>query len=112
VARYLGLLATASGDGEAAERHFAAAWEQAKLDSARPAMARTRLDHARMLLARGGKTEQAQARQFLDEAHALAEELELPALLEWIAAARKGLGEAPVPPEQPAAEPRAAAMQR
>jgi hypothetical protein len=112
VARYLGLLATVSGDGEAAERHFAAAWEQANLDFARPAMARTRLDHARMLLAQDGKAEPARVRQFLDEAHALAEELELPALLEWIAAAREGLGEAPVPPEQPAAEPRAAGMQR
>ena len=69
VARYLGLLATA-GDKEAAERHFAAAWEQANLDLARPAMARTRLDHARMLLAQDGKAAQDRARQFLDEAHA------------------------------------------
>jgi hypothetical protein len=108
VARYLGLLATARGDPETAERHFVAAWEQANLDLARPAMARTRLDHARMLLAQGGEADRGRARQFLDEAHALAEELELTALLEWIAAARGDQGEA-----RPAAvEARAVAMRR
>jgi hypothetical protein len=108
VARYLGLLATARGDPESAERHFAAAWEQANLDFARPAMARTRLDHARMLLAQGGEEDRARASQFLAEAHALAEDLELSALLEWIAAARGDQRETP----PPAAEPRAARMHR
>jgi hypothetical protein len=108
VARYLGLLAKARGDVETAERHFAAAWEQANLDFACPAMVRTRLDHARMLLAQGGEGDRGRARQFLDEAHALAEELELTALLEWIAAARGDQDEAP-----PATvEARAAAMHR
>jgi hypothetical protein len=108
VARYLGLLATAIGDPETAERHFAAAWEQANLDRARPAMARTRLDHARMLLAQGGEEDRARASQFLDDAHALAEELELSAVLEWTAAAREDQGQAP----PLAAEPLAAAMHR
>jgi hypothetical protein len=110
VARYLGLLASAAGDPDAAERHFAAAWEQAKLASARPAMARTRLDHARMLLAQAGEPDRARASRFLDEAHALAAKLELPALIKWIAAARD---ETPAAPEPDVAqEPLAAGMCR
>lgn len=113
VARYLGLLAAACGDPEAAERHFTAAWEQANLDCARPAMVRTRLDHARMLLAQGGEADPVRATQLLDEAHALAEELELAALLERIAAAREDQGETPVAAQSPvAAEPLVAGMHR
>jgi hypothetical protein len=108
VARYLGLLATARGDPHTAEGHFTAAWKQAKLDSARPAMARTRLDHARMLLGHGSGADRARASQLLSEAHALAEEVELSALLEWIAAARGDQDQAP----PPAAEPLAAGMHR
>jgi hypothetical protein len=66
------------------------------------------LDHARMLLARGAEADRPRAGQFLDEAHALAEELELSALLEWIAAARGDQDQAP----PPAAEPLAAGMHR
>jgi AAA ATPase domain len=113
VARYLGLLATARGEPELAERHFAAAWDQASLDFARPAMARTHLDHARMLLRHGEAADRARASGFLDEADAIAEELELPALLESIAAARVDHGQAPPAPERRAAgEPRVAGMHR
>jgi hypothetical protein len=113
VARYLGLLAAARGDPESAERHFSAAWEQASLDSGRPAMARTRLDHARMLLARGGVEDRVRAARFLDDANALAEELELAALLEWIAAAREDQDGTPVAAASPvAAEPLIAGMHR
>jgi hypothetical protein len=98
VARYLGLLSAAQGDWETADRHFAAAWEQANLDGARPMMARTRLDHARMLLARGEASDRSRASQLLVEAHALAEELDLPGVLEWIAAARPDASPAPPPP--------------
>jgi hypothetical protein len=95
VGRYLGLLATAQGERESAERHFLAAWEQASLDRARPAMARTRLDHALMLLMSGSAAERARASELLDEAQAGAEELGLDALLERIAAAREGSGPRP-----------------
>jgi tetratricopeptide (TPR) repeat protein len=113
VARYLGLLAATRGDPESAERHFSAAWEQASLDSARPAMARTHLDHARMLLARGGVEDRVRAARFLDDAHALAEELELAALLEWISEAREARDGTPVAAASPvAAEPLVAGMHR
>jgi tetratricopeptide (TPR) repeat protein len=108
VSRYLGLLATAQGDFETAERHFTAAWEQASLDSARPAMLRTRLDHARMLLGQGGEADRARAIQLLDEAHSLAQELDLSAVLEWVEAAREARGDAP----PRAVEPVAAGMHR
>jgi hypothetical protein len=98
VSRYLGLLSAAQRDWETAERHFAAAWEQANLDGARPMMARTRLDHARMLLAQGKAHDRSRASQFLDEANVLAEELELPGILEWTAAARPDSGPAAPPP--------------
>ena len=98
VARYLALLSTAQEDWERAERHFEAAWEQAHLDGARPMMARIRLDHARMLLGRGEASDQPRASRLLDEAHVLAEELEMPGVLEWIAAARADAGPAPAPP--------------
>jgi hypothetical protein len=108
VSRYLGLLSAAREDWPAAERHFERAWEQAHLDGARPMMARTRLDHARMLLARGEDAGRGRATRLLAEAEALAAALGLPAVLEWIAAARpQASPEAAAP-----LEARSAAMQR
>jgi len=111
VSRYLGLLSAAQEDWPTAERHFAGAWEQANLDGARPMMARTRLDHARMLLARGEDADRGRATRLLDEAEALAGELALPAVLEWIAAARPDRDRA-APAAAVALESPAATMQR
>jgi AAA ATPase domain len=97
VSRYLGLLCAAQEDWETAEGHLDGAWEQANLDGSRPLMARTRLDHARVLLARGEEADRARAIVLLDEAEALAGEIELPVLVEWVAAARPK--EAPAAPE-------------
>jgi hypothetical protein len=103
VSRYLGLLAAARQDREAAEAHFAAAWEQAAADGARPWMVRSRFDHARVLLADG-----RDASELLDEAAALAGELDMSAVREWIDSVRRESGPAP----KPAAEPLAAGMHR
>jgi AAA ATPase-like protein len=111
ISRYLGLLAGTREDWDAAERHFTAAWEQASLDGARPHMARVRLDHARMLLARGREEDRALATELLDEAGALAEELGLAALLDWIAAARPE-GDAAAPAPAAAGKPLTAGMHR
>lgn len=108
VSRYLGLLAAAAEDWPAAERHFTGAWEQAHLDGARPMMARTRLDHARMLLTRGEEADRGRAARLLDEAERLGRELALPAVLEWIAAARPDGSFVPAAP----LESRTAAAQR
>jgi len=91
VSRYLGVAAAARQDWDAADRHLSAAWEQAQLDGARAMLVRTRLDHARALIARGRPEDRARAGAYLDEARALAEQLELPVLLDWIAGARRQL---------------------
>ncbi len=108
VSRYLGLLCAAREDWEAADRHFEAAWEQANLDGSRPMMARTRLDHARLLLARGEQADGPRAIDLLNEAETLADEIELPALAERIAAARP---DETAPAAAPIG-PRSAAMRR
>jgi hypothetical protein len=106
VSRYLGLLSIARQDWEAAERHLGAAFDQASLDGARPTMARTRLDHARMLLARGGAADRVRAAALLEEARTLANELGLAAVLEWVDAARPEEG------SPPATDPLEAELQR
>jgi len=97
VARYLGLLAAACEEWELAERHFDAATAQAQADGARPMLLRVRLDRAEMLLARGGTLDGERAAELLAQAEALGEELDLPALLARIAAARAGVA-SPRPP--------------
>jgi DNA-binding SARP family transcriptional activator len=95
VARYLGIAAAAQHDWDAAERHFRAAWEQAELDGARAMMARTRLDHARALVERGRPEDRTRTGQYLDEAAARAEELELRVVLDLIGRVRRQRGTAP-----------------
>jgi DNA-binding SARP family transcriptional activator/tetratricopeptide (TPR) repeat protein len=68
VSRYLGLLATALGRWEAAEQHFENALAlNAEMD-ARPWLAHTQHDYARMLLARDGPGDRERAQEFLDAA--------------------------------------------
>jgi hypothetical protein len=59
VARYLGLLATTLERWEAAERHFADALAINERVGARPSLAHTQHDQARMLLTRGGDLSRA-----------------------------------------------------
>jgi hypothetical protein len=105
VARYLGLLAATEGDLERAEQHFSAAWEQAARHGARTFMMWTRLDHARALLAAAPGERRREADGHLRVAETLAGELELPAMVERIAAVRDESGEAgrsaPVPLDVP-----------
>jgi tetratricopeptide (TPR) repeat protein len=62
VARYLGLLATTMQRWEAAERHFEDALEMNARIGARPWLAHTQYDYARMLLARDASGDPEQAR--------------------------------------------------
>jgi hypothetical protein len=71
-------------------------------------MARTRFDHARMLLASDREAERERARKLLEEARALADELRMSAVVEWIDSARPEPGEA----ARSAVEPLAAGMHR
>jgi tetratricopeptide (TPR) repeat protein len=78
--RSLGLLATTLGRYEDAERHFARALEVNGSIGAVLWVARTRADHARMLLRRDGPGDRERADELLAAALAVAEELGLTAL--------------------------------
>jgi eukaryotic-like serine/threonine-protein kinase len=75
VSRYLGLLAATRGRFEDAERHFEAALEMNERMGARPWVAHTEHDYARMLLARGAESDETKAVEFLGAALATAREL-------------------------------------
>jgi hypothetical protein len=77
VSFHLGLLAGFLGRFDDAERHFAAAAAEHQRIGAPTYLARTRLEWARMLLARGDAGDEARARTLLTEASAVAEELGL-----------------------------------
>jgi eukaryotic-like serine/threonine-protein kinase len=88
VALRLGMLATMFGDRTAADHHFTAARERCDLLGARGVVPRVLYEHARMLATLGDRQDAA-AR--IDEAAALAEELELTGLLDRITAFRSTL---------------------
>jgi tetratricopeptide (TPR) repeat protein len=80
--RLLGILATALGQWEEAERWFAEAHEMHVRMGARPWLARTELAWAEMLLARGQAGDVAAARRRLAEAIVLADALGMVAVAE------------------------------
>ena len=75
ISRALGVLATVIGDYDAAERHFTDALETSERIAAPAHAARTKADHARMLLARRGDGDVEVARRFLLEARPVADSL-------------------------------------
>jgi hypothetical protein len=75
VARYLGLLATMMGRWPQAARHFQDALEMNERMGARPWLAHTQRDCARLLLARDAPGDGARAEQHLSQARATHEEL-------------------------------------
>jgi DNA-binding SARP family transcriptional activator len=81
VSRGLGVLAATISRWDEAARHFDAALEQNEAMGARPALAYTRYDYARMLLARGEPGDSERAEELLAAAKALSEELGMTALV-------------------------------
>jgi tetratricopeptide (TPR) repeat protein len=75
VSRYLGLLASTLRRFEDAEHHFEDALAMNERMGARPWLAHTQLDYARMLLAGGGPSERQHAQELLDQALATYREL-------------------------------------
>jgi tetratricopeptide (TPR) repeat protein len=75
VSRYLGLLATLARSWEQAERHFEDALAMNARMGARPWLARTADDFARMLHARDGRGDRERAQALLDTARATYREL-------------------------------------
>jgi hypothetical protein len=87
---YLGLLATVTTSWPEAADHFEAAIAAHQRLGARPLLARTRCEYARMLLARGRATDRRRAAELLDQALATAGTLGLTALAGEIRALRPG----------------------
>jgi hypothetical protein len=77
VTHYLAQLATTTGDWNDAERYFAAAARTHDRIGARPWLARTRLEWARMLLTRQRTGDVDRARKLLDHTLTTARELAL-----------------------------------
>jgi tetratricopeptide (TPR) repeat protein len=79
---YLGLLATLTSQSAEAINHFEAAVVAHQRLGARPLLARTRYEYARMLLARGQATDRRRAAELLDQALAAASALGMAAVAE------------------------------
>jgi DNA-binding SARP family transcriptional activator/tetratricopeptide (TPR) repeat protein len=77
LARYLGLLATTTRRSEEAEQHFEDALAMNAQMGARPWLAHTQNDYARMLLARGGPGDRGRAQQLVNAALATYRELSM-----------------------------------
>jgi len=84
VSRHLGLLAATMERWGEAERHFEAALDMNARMGARPFVAHTQHDYARMLLARGGPGDQERAHELLGAARDTAQELGMSKLVEQV----------------------------
>jgi hypothetical protein len=108
-ALYLGLLATVTARWAEAADHFEAAIAAHDRLGARPLLARTRYEYARMLLARGQPEDRSRALRLLDRAYATANTLGMAAVAEGIQAlqAAQAGGPSPAEPAAGAAAPEA-----
>jgi tetratricopeptide (TPR) repeat protein len=107
VDRFLGLLATLRGDPDRALEHLAVARTGAQRMNSPPTLVHVDLAEARALERRGGPGDSERARELREQARAIAEELEMPAVVERI----DGLLGREAPPARgakPAAAPSAA----
>src|SRR5262249_990587 len=86
VSRYLGLLAETIGETDLAARHFEDAIAMNMRMGARPYLARTQVEYARALLARGRADDRAYATRLIAEARATASSLGQHMLREQLAA--------------------------
>jgi class 3 adenylate cyclase/tetratricopeptide (TPR) repeat protein len=86
VSRALGVLASLTGDDSRAELHFADALATSKRIGAPPHVARTHVDHARMLLSRRAQGDEQRARELLATARPLAEGMGMTGLIADIVA--------------------------
>lgn len=82
--RYLGLLAATLGEVDAAERHYQAAIALNERMGARPVVACTQHEYARLLQHRDGPGDRARARLLLEQARATSLVCGMTQLLDWI----------------------------
>lgn len=84
VATRLGMLASLLGRWEEAERHFELAMARCDAMGARAIEAIVLVEHARMLTVRRGSGDREHARELLERAGSICEELEMPGILERV----------------------------
>jgi DNA-binding CsgD family transcriptional regulator len=101
-ARYLGMLAATMRRWDDAVRHFESALEMNARQGARPWLAHTRHQYARMLLARGLAEDRARAAALLDQALDAARALGMNGLAESAAALRETISGPPSREHYPA----------
>jgi tetratricopeptide (TPR) repeat protein len=82
VSRYLGMLAASTERFGDAQDHFEDALEANERMGARPWLAHTQLDYAKMLLARGAANDREKTQELLSEAVRIYQELEMPSYAE------------------------------
>ena len=87
--RYLGMLASTMSDFEAAQGHFEDALQMNARMGAKPWLAHTQHEYAKMCLARNQPGDREQALALLDEALAMSRELEMRALENRVGALRE-----------------------
>ena len=109
---YLGLLATVTARWAEAADHFEAAIAAHDRLGARPFLARTRYEYARMLLRRGQAADRSMALWLLDRALAAASSLGMAPVAEGIQTLRAAQARGTVPAEPAAAEAAAPEMSR
>jgi tetratricopeptide (TPR) repeat protein len=102
VSRFLGILASTSGDWDSAARHFELARDACERLNARPFLALGGIDEARMLASRGRPGDPARALSLLAEASEIAGELGMEKIVERAEQVRLTLGDV----EPGRAEPR------
>jgi hypothetical protein len=108
VTRYLGILATATGDWEDAERHFESARKTCARQNARPFVPLVDIDQARMLAARDRPGDRSRALGLLGEAIPIANELGMQRIVERGEQVLQALGDVQAAPAEEAHQPREA----
>jgi hypothetical protein len=101
---YLALLAAASDARDEAEQHFDAALRANQRLGAKPLLARTRCEYARMLLRHARTGDRRRALDLLEQAETLARAVGMPQLIETIGPLRAAAAQAAAEPVRSAAD--------
>jgi tetratricopeptide (TPR) repeat protein len=110
VTRFLGILATTTGEWDLAERHFESARKTCARQNARPFVALVDVDEARMLAERDLPGDRARALGLIDGSIPIAEELGIEKVVERAEQVRLAVGDVEAAPREAARSPAPAAV--
>ena len=105
VTRYLGILATTTGDWDAADRHFESARKYCERQNARPFTALVDIDESRMLAERGRPGDRARGLGLLGDAVTIARQLGMERIVERAEQVQAALGDVEAAPAEAARRP-------